>query len=98
MFYIKFIKKICAENGIELFFISVPCPDSVQENLRDFKKIRSAYEKLMLENDIKFINTYDDKFFPNMSKNSNFHDCNGHLVLPAKVEYTKMLCRYLMEK
>lgn len=51
----------------------------------------------MTEFGIKYIDTYNEDYFPAISSNSNFHDCNGHFIVSAKQEYTKNVVKFLQE-
>lgn len=95
--YIKKIKQICQEKNIELYFISCCYPDCVQTSLPDFNQIVQANKKIFEDLDINFIDTYNEKYFPDATKDEKFHDCWGHHVMESKLEYCKGACQWILD-
>ena len=91
--YIEIIRDLCKKNEIKLFFISCPYPQIVQTEIKDYRIMLDESKKLFDRFTIKFIDMQD--VLPEIVSNENYHDCGGHLIIPAKVAYTKALAHYL---
>ena len=95
--YIKKIKQICEEKNIELYFISCCYPDCVINSLPDFESIVQADKKVFEDLNINFIDTYNENYFPEATRDENFHDCWGHHVMKSKLEYSKSVCQWILD-
>ena len=95
VFWAEKIRDLCKEKDIRLYFISCPYPDVVQKSLKDFDVMVRNTKNEFKEHSLFLINTYDESVFPDMSKNTNYHDCNGHFVISAKQLYTQNVCNIL---
>ena len=93
--YAEKIRDVCAEKGIVLYFISAPYPKIVQETVKNFSEMKDELKNIFEKIEIPLIDTYNETDFPNMTENSNYHDCNGHFIVSAKQIYTRSVCRWL---
>ena len=91
--YIEKIRDLCKEKEVDLYFISCPYPEIVQSKVRDYGLMLDESRKLFKSFSVNFIDMQQN--FPEISGNENYHDCGGHLIIAAKVAYTKALVRYL---
>lgn len=90
------LKKLCNDNNIDLYFVIGPYPEIIHENLEVYDKLVQQSRQFFEENDLNYIDS-NSSYFEGLSKNENFHDCAGHLVMNSKIEYTRKICNFLKE-
>ena len=93
--YFLKIQEYCKKHEIDFYVISCPIPDCIYEvhpELSDAIEVSKAFFK---EYDIPYIDTTDESFFPEITKNKNFSDCFGHIIQPYNEKYTQFICDWL---
>lgn len=93
--YIKKIQAICEKNNIDLYFITCPYPLIVQNYVKNFDSLLGCARDFFKMMSISYIDMYDEKLFPHIADNSNYHDISGHMIIPAKIRYTGLVSDYI---
>ena len=97
---IKFVKKtaqLCKEKGINLFYIEGPYPQDVFKIIPECTKYHQLTKEFFKDQKINFIDVYDENFFPDITKTTDYNDFYGHFIVSGKINYTKKVCDWLKE-
>lgn len=95
--YVIKIRDFCRDKGIDLFFLAAPAPKVSIDAVKLYNSMYANSKKAFVDAGIKFIDTFDNFYFPFSTENSNFKDCYGHITGAYRKDYTLAVCRYIME-
>ena len=95
--YFLKIKDYCDKHNIQLYVISSPIPQCIFEVHPELFEAINISQQFFNNNNIKYINTTDKLFFPDVSNNTNFNDCFGHFITPYNETYTQYVCNWIKE-
>lgn len=95
--YVEMIKNLCEKNNIDLYFIYCPAPDIVIKTLPNYYEMLKSARDMFAELNIKYIDTFDENYFPDSTNNKNFRDCPGHMTRSYPEIYTKAICKWIKE-
>ncbi len=90
--YIRKIKELCGERGIELYFLCCPIPQAVYDAIPETTAIMRNTRELFASLGIRFINGFDQSVFPGSMENAKFRDSFGHMRAPHNETYTRTIC------
>lgn len=95
--YMSLIAKLCKERGIVLYFICCHAPDVVIKSVPNYFRMLKSAITMFNELGVKYIDTYDENYFPNPSDNAHFRDCAGHFTSNYGTQYTNGICRWIKD-
>ena len=95
--YFLKIKDYCDKHNIQLYVISSPIPQCIFEVHPELFEAINISQQFFNNNNIKYINTTDKLYFPDVSNNTNFNDCFGHFITPYNETYTQYVCNWIKE-
>lgn len=96
--YFLKIKEYCDKHDIQLYVISSPIPECIYEVHPELIDSIRISKEFFDDYNIKYIDTTNEQYFPDVSKNTNFTDCFGHFISPYNKKYTQYVCNFLKEK
>ena len=95
--YFLKIQEYCKNHGIAFYVISCPIPQCIYDIHPELNDAIEVSRRFFKENNIPYIDTTDEKYFPEITKNTNFHDCFGHIITPYNETYTQYICNWLKD-
>lgn len=95
--YFLKIQEYCKKRGIDFYVISCPIPECIYEVHPELKTSIAVSRDFFKEHGISYIDTTDEKYFPQITRNTNFSDCFGHIITPYNETYTQYVCDWIRD-
>ena len=95
--YFLKIQEYCKKHGIDFYVISCPIPQCIYDVHPELSEAIKVSKEFFREQKIPYIDTTDEKYFPEITKNTNFSDCFGHIIKPYNETYTQYVCNWLKD-
>lgn len=96
--YLEKIKALCDANNIKLIVIASSVPARMQEEIPMMKTCMADTQSVMNALNINYIDTSNEKYFPNSCDTYNYRDWVGHYNVWYRSIHTKQVCEYLLQK
>lgn len=90
LIYLRKISQICKTNNIDLYILVCPTPVCTRENIIMYDKMMNSTKKLFEENQV--INGFEDPIFSELTDESFYSDCYGHILHRNSDFYTTLVC------
>lgn len=95
--YFLKIQDFCNAHDIKLYVISCPVPQCILDIHPELYDAIDVSRNFFKNNNITYIDTSDDLYFPEIRKNTNFSDCFGHFAIPYNEQYTQNVCKWIKD-
>lgn len=95
--YVRLIRDLCKENGVDLYFVKCPVPDAVIGAISDYFVMMESVHKMFRDLGVKYIDTLNEEYFSHPTADTNFVDCPCHLTDTYSKVYTRAICKWIKD-